>query len=265
MFTSCDQVKLADIKKNATNDSLNDESFKNKLFVYVIESKIMSKQLVGSEPVSDFVHLYMLRGSLAFVKSNNLDSIVTPNTFKDSIQAKNILLEYFTGHKCGNCPTASKPIFDEIEKSFSKNVNIIKIHASTFANPSSSYPNDFRTDLGNELLLTFGVNNLPVGMIDRVDFQGASRLMSPTDWLAKIQSELDLAPTFGIWETHTYDESTLDITTKIKVKNLRTNKLYALTFKDKLKANWIVKNCKLVLFLTDANGNVLQSVSKAIL
>lgn len=265
LFFSCNQIKLSDIKKNEAVDTVVDESFKNKLFVYIIESEIVSKQLVGTTPDNNYVHNKMLRGNLDFIKSNNLDSIITDITLKDSTQIRKVQLEYFTGHKCGNCPIASNPIFDEIETKFGNKVNIIKVHASTFANPSSTYPNDFRTELGNELLTNFGISNLPIGIIDRINFPGSSRLLAPTEWTSKIQIELNSSGTFGIWESHKFNVSTLEILASAKVKNLNTKKIYGINFKGKLKSEWVAENCYLVFFLTDSNGNVIQSITKSII
>lgn len=260
---SCDYIKVADIQKITNQVVPSETGNKNQVFAYITESKIVSKQLVGSTIDPNYVHDKALRAQLTTINKNNLDSLISVPTFADSVQSKKVLLEYFTGHKCGNCPVASNPVFDLIKITYPNQVNIIKIHADFFALPSNSYPTDFRTTPGTELFAALGVSSMPIAAINRIEFPNASKLINTTDWIAKIDEELKKKPIFGLWQSHSVS-SNKDILLQIKIKNLETKKIYGVTCKGTLKPEWVTKNCKIVIIITDEFGNVIQSIENPV-
>lgn len=264
---SCDQIKLKDIKTDQSSIVTDDKNNTNKILVYITESNIIKPQKVGSDDVLDYVHNKVLRGSLNFIKSNALDSIIVDGTFADSTQTKKVFLEYFTGSLCGNCPKNTKPVFEDIELNFKNKVNIIKLHASDFFSTPrpGKYSYDFRSDVGESIKTAFGIQAVPIGMIDRIDFQGSSRLISPTDWTSKIQLELEKSNNYGIWESHVYQSQNREIISTVKVKDLTTKRLYGINFRGNLNEGWNSDNCHLVFVLFDINGNVIQSIEKKII
>lgn len=84
-------------------------------------------------------------------------------------QLRNVLIEDFTGHRCKNCPKASKAIKD-LEDAFGRDRVIgLAIHAGpgNFTGVTTDYPTDFTTQGGKEIQNFFGTNFLPVGMVNR--------------------------------------------------------------------------------------------------
>ena len=91
----------------------------------------------------------------------------------------NILIEDFTGHKCGNCPGAAT-IAHSIQQENPERVIVAAIHSSpppyAFQTPNESddedypkYNHDFRTESGNQYPLDIeGFIGNPVGLVNRV-------------------------------------------------------------------------------------------------
>lgn len=96
---------------------------------------------------------------------------------------RNVVLEEFTGIKCGYCPvghTIAKGIYDANPG----RVVIINVHAGSFSVPSGGQP-DFRTQYGENLASFAGVTGYPQGMVNRVPRTGSGPLaMSRDFWSA---------------------------------------------------------------------------------
>lgn len=88
---------------------------------------------------------------------------------------RNVLIEDFTGHRCKNCPKASKAI-EQITDLYGDRVVAIGIHSgpSEFTAPlAPDYPTDFRTADGDAIASFFGgVPAQPIGMVSRIDYTG---------------------------------------------------------------------------------------------
>jgi len=83
---------------------------------------------------------------------------------------KKVLLEDYTGHKCGNCPAAA--VLAESLKAIHKDtLVIIAIHAGFFAKTSLLFPDSYTTTVGNDWDGTAGFNvsntGNPNGMVNR--------------------------------------------------------------------------------------------------
>ena len=116
---------------------------------------------------------------------------------------KTVLLEEFTGHGCGQCPSAHEKAA-ELESFYGDDLIIVGIHAGWFATPG--YPGyaelsyDFNTELGTYLNGSDVFNtrdSYPVGGIDRRIFNG-ERLVQWADWGQHIESQLDEIPVAGL-------------------------------------------------------------------
>lgn len=261
----CDIIPIKDIKKNNATTNTDTNPDWPKLIGYITENNIINWQLVGSTDVSNFEHKYVLRASLNIESTNTLDSVVADNTLKDSVQSKMVLLEYFTGHKCGNCPPTTTPIFSSIEATYGKKVHIMKIHTgffSVFNVNATKYTYDFTSAIGNEIATSYDITSVPIGAINKKSFPNIGRLLSPTAWTSQISEELALKNDYGLYETHTFDANTKELQTQAKVKDLSSGKIYQINFKAKLNTNWNSQNCYLVYVLVDSSGTALQSMQK---
>ncbi len=86
-----------------------------------------------------------------------------------SEQRRNVLIEDFTGHRCKNCPKASKEIANLVDAFGNDRIIGLAIHAGpgNFTGTSTDYPTDFTTQEGKAVQNFFGTNFLPVGMVNR--------------------------------------------------------------------------------------------------
>ena len=125
---------------------------------------------------------------------NDFDSYINPE--------KKILIEDFTGHKCQNCPDASKEI-KAIQNLYPNQVIALAIHVSSFAKPNplgNPYDYDFRTKWGNEIDNLFEISNegLPAGMVNRVNYLDDNHRMGKDEWANAVNLELKKSIDFRI-------------------------------------------------------------------
>lgn len=115
----------------------------------------------------------------------------------DGEVVRKFLLEEFTGHQCPNCPAGSEEA--KILKNFyGDKLVIVSVHAGWFARTSSGYFGyDFRTPEGEELNSYFGIEQNPVGMVNRLEFEN-SLLLGPTAWGSAMAVLDDAPPAFSL-------------------------------------------------------------------
>ena len=100
-------------------------------------------------------------------------------------QQRNVLIEDFTGHRCKNCPKASKAI-EALVDAYGSRIIGLAIHAGpgNFTNTNTDYPTDFTTPEGKAIQNFFGNNFLPVGMVNRENWtaSGNGHWSPYTNW-----------------------------------------------------------------------------------
>lgn len=130
-----------------------------------------------------------------------------------------VLIEDFTGFRCGNCPAAAK-IATDLYEAYKGKVIVLAIHSgSTFASPRGKlYATDFRTPIGEELFTTFlGLTGgQPNGMVNRSGANG--KIIAPDGWAAQVASELEKEAKATIDLTPKYDSVTQLLTVDVQVK-----------------------------------------------
>jgi hypothetical protein len=102
---------------------------------------------------------------------------------------KNVLLEDFTAHQCGNCPDAGV-IAEQILAANPGRVALIAIHAGNLAavNPNSVFDTDWTTPEGNVYWDQLDFQANPLGRVNRSG--GAGNFFSPAEWAAKTTEDL---------------------------------------------------------------------------
>ncbi len=140
-----------------------------------------------------------------------------------SVPIKKILVEDYTGFKCGNCPEAHE-LLAQLKAVYCDHLVPVSIHVGYFATPSAvpPYTTDFRTEAGNEYNNYFGADaaGLPVGMINRTEFNG-SRLLSPDAWAAAIAQQLQQPPAVDVQITNFYDTAQRQVTSRVEIAFLQ--------------------------------------------
>ena len=84
-------------------------------------------------------------------------------------QTRHILIEDYTGFRCGNCPDAHKRI-EALRTAQPEIVHSIAIHAGGYATPTAIDNPDFRTEDGIELHNHYGIDSYPTGILNRMAF-----------------------------------------------------------------------------------------------
>ena len=97
-----------------------------------------------------------------------MSSISTPKNI--SKNTKTILIEKFTGHKCSNCPAATRKI-EELKEFYGLNIISVAIHPGyleEFTDIDLNFPYDFRTISGDIIGNDMGAGFLPLGTVKRI-------------------------------------------------------------------------------------------------
>ena len=127
-----------------------------------------------------------------------------------------ILIEDFTGHKCGNCPTAHVELAGLVN-SYGEQIVPMAIHFGYFAEVDSEYPEDFNTQVGTAIGNEFGVQFTPIGLVNRVGGSGTGdKLIDYPAWGAEVLHQINNSPKVGIALQTTV--SGADLQAKIFVK-----------------------------------------------
>jgi hypothetical protein len=166
--------------------------------------------------------------ALTFTACDKVEGPYKKNTTggggNDTTLVQKVLVEDFTGHKCGNCPRASKALYD-LKAIYGDRLIIMAVHAGTFATvfpPGAPYYTyDFRNPTGVELDTDFGISvaGNPNGMVNRREVNG-SVIVSSTQWadeVATVLTSTDPVPASITIET-TYNSVTRELQADIKTK-----------------------------------------------
>jgi len=141
-----------------------------------------------------------------------------------------VLLEDYTGHTCGNCPTAARDLYTNIKPTYGDQLITIGVHAAYFAepcpphsrppgSPTGSYSEDFNTTAGTDWYNFFNLSNNPLGLVNRKDYPG-NAIKSATSWNTEIASIINMVPQVKIRIHNIYDLSTRQLKTYSETKFL---------------------------------------------
>lgn len=127
---------------------------------------------------------FLLALTIAFTgckKDKDDDEPKDTNLVSTTPAPRNVVLEEFTGIKCGFCPDGALKA-TAIHDANPGRVVLIAIHEGSYSNPSAGQP-DFRTQWGAALKTLSQLTGFPSGMVNREIYGGGSTLaMSRSDW-----------------------------------------------------------------------------------
>jgi thiol-disulfide isomerase/thioredoxin len=125
---------------------------------------------------------------IPFYGSYNVELYGEPPVFPLAITTgKNVLVEDFTAHQCGNCPPAAE-IAASLAESNPNRIFPLAIHAGNLAITNDSYPIDWTNDDSNIFWEQLDFQANPIGRINRIG--GTGNFFSPAEWSAEVASEL---------------------------------------------------------------------------
>lgn len=143
-----------------------------------------------------------------------------PQSNNDTGAVRRILIEDYTGQKCGNCPRAAEAI-EALKGIYGDKIVSMGVHVGYFAtpNPSTSdrFTTDFRTEPGNYWDGEFHNSDigLPNGLVNRKEFNG-NVVQSYTNWATAVSQIISTAPDARIKITNTYNAATRQVNTSVK-------------------------------------------------
>ncbi len=138
--------------------------------------------------------------------------------------AKKVLIEEFTGFKCGNCPAAAV-VAHRLKELYGSQVVLISYHVGSFAIPDKKAPftYDFRTKSGDTLDAYFGIGtNLgtPNGLINRAKF-GEDLVMNQSKWEEAVKAQLALSGDVKLSLTPSWSAATRTINLDVNIEYLK--------------------------------------------
>ncbi|MFN4123483.1 MAG: Omp28 family outer membrane lipoprotein [Flavobacteriales bacterium] len=133
-----------------------------------------------------------------------------------------VLIEDFTGHRCGNCPRATERI-DELQNLYGDRVVAIAVHVGFFASPTASglFTADYRTPVGNELDQFYGnsVAGLPNGLVNR-SLANGNAIIDVNAWAPKVVNLLTLPPRLRLSLQATFNTSNRQADASLQIQSL---------------------------------------------
>ena len=145
--------------------------------------------------------------------SGGQDDFTTPDL---TTLKRRILVEDYTGHKCGNCPSAAITA-QSLKTTYGSQLYIMAVHAGFFAEPQgggTKYNTDFRTTVGENWNTDFGVTGNPKGMVSRVEYNSET-VLGPGAWASAITQIIDDTPLFDIQMQLDYDAANNSISVSV--------------------------------------------------
>jgi hypothetical protein len=144
----------------------------------------------------------------------------TGSTTSPGIVYRKVLVEDYTGHKCGNCPAAGREL-KRLDSVYSGKIVPIAIHAGFYANvtPGSTppYPTDFKTTSGTDYDNAFGNSAAgnPNGLVNRVSFGLASFIKQWSSWETSVATMDTIKADFKIEIANSYNIVSNQLTTTV--------------------------------------------------
>ncbi|HPG73977.1 MAG TPA: Omp28-related outer membrane protein [Bacteroidales bacterium] len=142
---------------------------------------------------------------------------------------RKILILDFTGHMCGNCPSAHRTL-SQLQESYPEAIVPIAVHCGYFgvvatSNPNQPYHYNFNTAVGLELggngFTNYGYYNIrsqPIGVVNQLIPEALS---AHDAWAGNMAAYYSLFPEVQVQITSVFDESdssinlTIDVTAQI--------------------------------------------------
>lgn len=160
--------------------------------------------------------LLLLLSSCDNIPLEDIEQSRNNNNTSGQQRTRKVLLEYYTGHTCGNCPGSGGVNLNQLSALYPNQLVALAVHAGFFARARPAgqpFDYDFRTAVGNSLDGVFGVSSTgtPKGLINRNAYNG-SLILTPSAWSSAVASYLSDSALVGIGLTKTYNAITRELT-----------------------------------------------------
>lgn len=105
-------------------------------------------------------------------------------TTGSNVVYRKVLIEDYTGHKCGNCPGAAREL-RKLDSIYAGKIVPIAVHAGFYAVVNGTYPTDLRSQAGTDwdaaFVISAGPGN-PNGLVNRVGYGGSNFIQTYSNW-----------------------------------------------------------------------------------
>lgn len=130
---------------------------------------------------------------------------------------RKVLVEDFTGHKCGNCPRAAETI-THLEGIYGASVVPIAVHAGYYSVVNAQYPTDLRSQAGTDYDNMFSFPGYPIGLVNRKGYTTGNFGKLYGDWAGQVDSMYNQLADFKISISNTYNSSSNQVSTVVTTK-----------------------------------------------
>jgi len=157
---------------------------------------------------------------------------------------RKVLVEDYTGHKCGNCPAAAREL-RKLDSIYSGKIIPLAVHAGFYATINSQYPTDLRSQAGTDYDNFFGnsIAGNPNGMVNRTGYGTSNLIKQWSDWGSAAYAFFPIPADFKIEISNAYNAGTNQVTSTIITKMLNavngTYNLVVLMTEDSIVAEQI--------------------------
>lgn len=164
-----------------------------------------------------FKSLLLLPLTLALPACDDIDEADRWQPASDITVKKNVLIEDFTGQRCPNCPQAHEVMADIQQKLGAGHIIAVAIHGGSLAlTDNGNSPVALANEESNALTAQFGVENWPMGFVDRI-----GSLTAPTAWTSQAVERCQAEPGVEITlDNITFDEATRTLGLNVNTKAL---------------------------------------------
>ena len=135
------------------------------------------------------------------------------------IPIKQILIEKFTGHKCGTCPGGDETM-EMLKELYCDHIIPVSIHAGTFADVNTTgdmYLYDYKTEDGNTIDEYFEASiEVPSALINRKE-SGGDLTLSQSNWAIAIAGLLEEKPVLDIIIRNNFSSESRELNVDIDV------------------------------------------------
>jgi hypothetical protein len=173
---------------------------------------------------------------LAVLTYQSCDYVTNPQPTKSSggtgggttagsgVVYRKILIEDYTGHKCGNCPAAAREL-KRLDSIYPAVIVPLAVHAGFYAQTNSQYPTDLRCQASTDYDNTFGNSAAgnPNGLVNRMAYNTPNFIQQWGSWGTSVATFLQDTADWDIKITNTYNSSSNQVTTKVKCTSMKTN------------------------------------------
>ncbi len=181
-----------------------------------------------AKQISSFFCMLLL-GFVTFISCDYVRDVTEISTYNSTggstsgVVYRKVLLEDYTGHKCGNCPAAATEL-KRLESIYNEKVIPLAIHAGFFSTTNAQYPTNFQTTVGTDYDNTFGISlaGNPNGLVNRKGFGTPGFIKAYPAWETESVSMDSMQAYFSISIANNFNAGTNKLNTDITIKAVKS-------------------------------------------